>query len=100
MGQTEIVKELVKLLRAHLTDKRGDIREEKYRKDFFDLFREAFQNGHFSESPTLKADNISSQILEQLCDTGKPDAHTTNLLNNFCMMWDDWEYALKNFNKT
>jgi hypothetical protein len=102
----EVEKQIIKWLNQHLQpinkntppdtsnkyiprDKaRGSIYQDPYISDFYKLFLNAFCMGTIQPSDYFRERAYNS--LQYGTEAAKND-----LLEKFCIMWDDWKYALE-----
>jgi len=96
MTGEEILRALNRLLDLHL-EIRCSIHQAGYKDDYFNLFLEAYRNGHFepSASPRLTGAAISDRFFAAgwMGDT-RPSAPKSRVLRDLLRMWDEWYYAL------
>ena len=101
MIHDEIIRKIIDYLMQHFENIRGCIGQEPYKKDLFALFKIAYENDYFSinASPRLTADNLRNIISERAGSNQelREIFETSELLNDFCKMWKEWQYALDNY---
>ena len=95
MTQEEILNELIDRLPVHLHG--ASTRQEPYRGNIFQLFKEAYNNGYFEDTshPRLTGDAILDTLEEGWINLhGEEEAKKRrDLAYNVLTMWDDWRYA-------
>lgn len=99
MTQEEIIKALIALLDGHLTDLRGSMQREPYKRDFFELFAQARRIGYFDppSSPLLTADSLRDILVYRwFADDGQDDERE-ELLDQLLSAWREWHYALEHY---
>jgi hypothetical protein len=91
MTRSEIVDEVIKLLRDHKNDTRGSIYQDPYKHDFFRLFAAAYNAGMMKGSDELLyADALTGMIIARAPELTK-GANWANLY----AFWSEWTYAWK-----
>ena len=91
MTRSEIVDEIIKLLRNHKTGTRGSIHQDPYKHDFFRLFATAYNAGMMKRSDeVLYADALAGMIVARAPELAKGDVWA-----NLYAFWSEWTYAWK-----
>jgi hypothetical protein len=98
MTQEEIIKKIINYLDQHLEGSRGYIGQDPYKKDFFDLCKNAHLNGYFDtrSSPRLTGDALMDILNTRWLTDDEQSEQKKKLMNDFLMMWNEWRYALDN----
>jgi hypothetical protein len=95
MNRDEIIENVITLLREHeesggLVKLRGSIHQEPYKRDFFNLFAEAFNAGLMRD--TLKG-YLSADALNDVIAERAPDVVGNKTFRELHTFWQGWTYA-------
>jgi hypothetical protein len=90
MTRNEIIERIIGLLREHKENQRGSIHQEPYKRDFFELFAEAYNAGMMSgrNNDVLYADTLAVSLADRSPEL--VEGQTWDALYQF---WSEWTYA-------
>ena len=96
MNAEEIINEIVEFLDSRLPPPAGgggNMHQEPYRSDLFNLFSEAYGNGDMNQgaSPYLSADGLRDYIVARW-QNGTQEQRDKQI-DRLCTMWREWMYA-------
>ncbi len=100
MNQEEIITTALSYLEQHLNGGRGHMDQEPYKRDIFNLFREAYKNKYFdsSSSPLLTGDAFRDALVARWFTDDEKEDEKTRLLEQLVRKWDAWRYAWDHYN--
>ena len=97
MSAESVLKDIQDLLDQHVREYRGNIGQSHYKRDFFDLFREAYEHGFTEDGsrPMLKGDAMRDSLEERWIQSLPEElqASAREQFELFRAMWDEWRYA-------
>lgn len=96
MDQEEIISSVQDKLDLQLSGAMGHISQEPYKREFFALFKEAYNGNYFdsSSSPRLTGDAFTDILAARWVTGGEEkEKERGQLMESLFTKWEEWRYA-------